>query len=127
MTDAAQPNAAGSEPATPDELRADIEQARADLAESVDALSDKLDVKGQATATVSDATHRAGAPASHVKQSAPEPVRRGVDSVGAKTGPVIARVSQQAAPHRGKIAAGAAAGLLIAVIVRRRRGRTGRT
>ena len=37
-----------------DELQADIEQTRAELGETVGALSDKLDVKGRAQQQVSD-------------------------------------------------------------------------
>jgi hypothetical protein len=34
---------------TPDEIKADIEQTRAQLADTVDALTDRLDVKARAT------------------------------------------------------------------------------
>jgi hypothetical protein len=44
---------------TPDEIQADIEQQRAQLAGTLDALSAKLDVKSQAQAKVADLKDRA--------------------------------------------------------------------
>jgi hypothetical protein len=49
-----------SPPATdPDAIRADIERTREDLAETVDALHAKLDVKGQAKAKVASVKNSA--------------------------------------------------------------------
>ena len=44
---------------TPEEIQADIEQQRAQLAGTLDALSAKLDVKSQAQAKVADVKNRA--------------------------------------------------------------------
>jgi cobalamin biosynthesis Mg chelatase CobN len=44
---------------TPDEIEADIEQQRAQLAGTLDALSAKLDVKAQAQAKVAEVKNRA--------------------------------------------------------------------
>lgn len=44
---------------TPDEIQADIEQQRAQLAGTLDALSAKLDVKAQAQAKVAEVKDRA--------------------------------------------------------------------
>jgi MYXO-CTERM domain-containing protein len=46
-------------PSTPEEIKADIEQQREHLAETVDALHHKLDVKAQAQAKVADLKDRA--------------------------------------------------------------------
>ncbi|MGI9156768.1 MAG: phage holin family protein [Marmoricola sp.] len=47
------------EPGTPEEIKADIEQQREHLADTVEALHDKLDVKAQAKAKVADVKARA--------------------------------------------------------------------
>lgn len=44
---------------TPEQIEADIAQQREELAETVDALTAKLDVKSQASAKVDDVKHRA--------------------------------------------------------------------
>lgn len=44
---------------SPEEIEADIEQQRAELADTVDALTAKLDVKAQAGAKVDEVKHRA--------------------------------------------------------------------
>lgn len=49
--------------ATPEELVADIEATRAELGETVEALSQKLDVKAQARQSLDDAKERATAQA----------------------------------------------------------------
>jgi len=109
-----------SEPSTPsqaDAVRAEIEATRAELAETVDALHDKLDVKARATEKVAEAKVRVSETASRAKAAAPPPVQHALDRVGEKAGPV----SQQLAPHRSKIIAGAAAVAVALFIVRKRR------
>lgn len=49
-------------PATTDEIREEIERTRADLADTVDALHAKADVKGRARAKMQDVKHRASTP-----------------------------------------------------------------
>lgn len=56
--------------ATQQELVADIEATRAELGETVDALSQKFDVKAQARDTLDDARQRATAQFQHVKDAA---------------------------------------------------------
>jgi Protein of unknown function (DUF3618) len=104
-----------------DIVRSDIEQTRAELAATVDALSDKLDVKGRAGDKVTEVKAKVAETATHVKESAPPQVQHALDVAGQKAGPVVQRVSEQAAPHRGKIIAGAAVAVVLLVIVRRRR------
>lgn len=49
------------------EIQADIERTRADLGSTVEALSEKLDVKAQAQNKVQDVTHRAAEQAKAVQ------------------------------------------------------------
>jgi len=58
------------EPQTPDEIEAEIEVQREQLAETIDALSAKLDVKSQAQAKVQDAKRTAQGKVAQVKQVA---------------------------------------------------------
>jgi len=59
---------------TPEQIEADIEAQRAQLADTVDQLTAKLDVKSQARAKVADVKHRAttddGAPRPEVLAAA---------------------------------------------------------
>jgi MYXO-CTERM domain-containing protein len=108
-------------PTDPDAIRAEIEQTRAELAETVDALASKLDVKGQAADKAEAAKAKVGAKASQAKAAAPEPVQHVMDTVGAKAGPVAHQVNAKVEPHRGKLIAGVGAGLLVLLVLRRRR------
>lgn len=78
-------------------MRADIAATRAELQDTVDALSEKLDVKAQAGKKIEAA-----------KAKAPEPVQQAVDTV---------------APYRTQLALGAAAAVLVLLVVRRVRNR----
>jgi hypothetical protein len=49
-------------PQTPDQIREEIERTRADLADTVDALHAKVDVKSRAQAKLDDVKHRATTP-----------------------------------------------------------------
>ena len=49
----------GTDTRSPEQIQADIEQQREQLAETVDALTAKLDVKAQASAKVEEVKHRA--------------------------------------------------------------------
>lgn len=108
-------------PNDPDAIRADIEATRAELAETVDALTAKLDVKGQASERADAAKAKVSEKAGQAKAAAPEPVQHAMDTVGAKAGPVTHQVNVKTAPHRGKIIAGVGAGLVVLLILRRRR------
>jgi hypothetical protein len=90
MTHAAEP----TPPTDAETVRADIEATRAELAQTVDALHHKLDVKAQAAAKVADARM--------------------------KLNDGVARA--RANPHRTEIVVGGIVALLAVVIVRRRRG-----
>ena len=104
-------------PQSPDEIRAEIEQTRAELGQTVDALTSKLDVKAQAHDRVDAAKATVAAKATQAKQAAPAPVRNALDQAGSAAAPVIER----ARPYGKQIAA--AAGALVLLIVLRRRSR----
>lgn len=112
---------AGATPSSPDAIRADIEQTRAELAETVDALGDKLNVKAQAADKADAAKQKVAATAAQARAAAPEPVQHALDSVGAKAGPAAHQLAVTTEPHRGKILAGTGAALLLLLVVRRRR------
>lgn len=125
------PTATG-EPATPDELRADIIRTRAELAGTVDELSAKLDVKAQASDKVqgvkdsaAHAVDRAKQSADRAKQSAPEPVRNAVDSVTATAGRAGHSVGERAKPFRRQILFGAGGAVVAALVLRSWRRRRG--
>jgi Protein of unknown function (DUF3618) len=105
-----------------DAVRADIADARAELAATVDALSEKLDVKARAREKVSLARQRSNALGRRVKGATPEPVQRAMAGLGGKAAPVMHQVSEKTAPHRAKIAAGAAVLVVALVVIARRRG-----
>jgi hypothetical protein len=98
-------------------VQSDIEQARADLAETVDALAGKLDVKAQASHKVAEAKQKAADTATRMKQSAPPPVQHALDVAGEKGRPLV----QKAEPHRNKIIAGVAVAVVLVLIVRKMR------
>lgn len=110
-----------SDAAEADLVPADIAATRAELAETVDALTSKLDVKARASDKVSEVKQKAAATADRARQAAPPPVQHALDAAGEKAGPVVRRVSTTAAPHRGKIAAGAVALVVLLLTLRRRK------
>ncbi|GAB2458542.1 DUF3618 domain-containing protein [Jatrophihabitans fulvus] len=77
----------------PEEIKAEVERTRAELAHTVDQLGEKLNVKAQA-----------GKKAESAKQSV-------VDTVH--------RVDTATRPHRAQIAAGVAAVLVAVLVIRR--------
>lgn len=113
----------------PDAIRADIEQTRAELAETVDALGAKLNVKAQASDAITSAKQtvtdtvkdKAASAAGSVRNVTPAPVQSALDTVGAKAAPVAHRVAATTEPYRGKVLAGAGIALLVLLIVRKRR------
>ena len=73
---------------TPDEIEAEIEVQREQLAETIDALSAKLDVKGQAQAKVEEAKQTAQSKVAQVKQTAQSTVGAAQAKVGSASGAV---------------------------------------
>jgi hypothetical protein len=96
-------------------IKADIEQTRAELAATTDALATKLDVKAQARTKA----QAAGAGVSRAYQSArssmPEPVQRAWSKAGTATSPLAAK----AAEDKRRTALVAAAVIVAALVVRR--------
>jgi len=78
----------GSEAQTPDEIEAEIELQREQLAETIDALSAKLDVKSQAQAKVEEAKQTAQHKVAHVKHTAQSTVGSASAKVGSASGKV---------------------------------------
>jgi hypothetical protein len=76
------------EPQTPDQIEAEIEVQRAQLAETIDALSAKLDVKSQAQAKVEGAKQTAQAKVAQVKQVAQSKAGSAQTKLGSASGSV---------------------------------------
>jgi hypothetical protein len=77
-----------SDAQTPDQIEAEIEVQRAQLAETIDALSAKLDVKSQAQARVEEVKQTAQAKVAQVKQVAQGTVGSARAGVGSASGTV---------------------------------------
>ncbi|MDQ1537676.1 MAG: hypothetical protein QOE58_2069 [Actinomycetota bacterium] len=110
--------------ADPDAVRADLERTRSELADTVDQLSEKLNVKAQVSEKVSTAKGRATETAARAKASAPPPVRQALDKAGQRVSPIAHQVSEQAAPHRKQMLAGLVATCVALLVARRRRARS---
>ncbi len=78
----------GAEAQTPDEIEAEIEVQREQLAETIDALSAKLDVKSQAQAKVEEAKLSAQHKVAHAKHAAQSTVGSASAKVGSASGSV---------------------------------------
>ena len=76
------------DPQTPDQIEAEIEVQREQLAETIDALSAKLDVKSQAQARVEEVKHTAQTKVAQVKQTAQSAVGSAQAKVGSASGGV---------------------------------------
>lgn len=104
-----------------EQLRAEIEETRADLADTVNALSAKLDVKARAKAKVDDVRATVTETVSQAKHSAPPPVQQSLDRAGAALVPAAAK----AKPYQHQILAAVGLAAVIAILARRRAGRAG--
>jgi hypothetical protein len=87
---------------TPDQIEAEIEVQRAQLAETIDALSAKLDVKSQAQAKVEDAKHTAQAKVAQVKQAVQGRAGSAQAKVGTASGSVGHTVKAGAVTPSGR-------------------------
>ena len=101
-------------------LKAEIEATRAELAETADALAAKLDMKAQASKKVHEAGEKVSDRYTHVKESAPPPVQKALDTTERAVSPLMA---QAAADKRRTVMvlAGTVALILVIRRVRRRR------
>jgi hypothetical protein len=104
-----------SPPETVAEIKSDIERTRAELAETVDALTAKLDVKEQAKQRVHEIAERAGSKYEQAKASAPEPVQQAIGTVEQAARPVV----DKAAQDKRKTAMIAGGVVVLVLIVRR--------
>ncbi|MDQ6849443.1 MAG: DUF3618 domain-containing protein [Actinomycetota bacterium] len=103
-----------------DAIRSDIEQTRAQLANTVDQLSDKMNVKAQASDKVAEVKGKIADSAAKAKAAAPPGVQRAIDKASEKATPIAQQVGAKAQPYRGKlIAAGVVLVLLIVRLSRR--------
>jgi hypothetical protein len=94
---------------------AEIEQTRAELADSVDQLSDKLSSKSQFGHRVESVRQAVSTGAAKAEAAAPPQVQHAVEKVGEQVGAVAHQVNVKTEPHRSKIVAGAAAALALVV------------
>ncbi|MBV9594226.1 MAG: DUF3618 domain-containing protein [Actinobacteria bacterium] len=109
-------DASGERAADPDQIRAEIETTRADLADTVNALSAKLDVKAQARQKLLEVRQEASRKGAQLRGSAPAPVQKSLDRVTAAAAPVLRR----AQPYKKQLVAAGAALALFMVVFRRR-------
>lgn len=106
--------------ATAEQIEADIAATRARLSESVDALADKVDVKGQAQRKVADTKEQAAEKVQEVKAQASEKVGQAREQVVTTSQGLLDRFKTASRPVQ--IAIGSAPlALLILLIVRRAR------
>lgn len=106
--------------ATAEEIEADIAATRARLAESVDALADKVDVKGQAQRRVAEGKEQAAEKVSQVKAQAEEKVGQAREQVVTTSQTLLARFKAASRPVQVSIGAAPLA-LLLLILVRRAR------
>jgi hypothetical protein len=100
-------------------LKADIEQARAELAGTADALAAKLDVKNNVKTAVDRKAHEAGERVTHAYESAkdatPEPVQKAWSRAESAAQPVVAKAGED----KKRTALVVAGAVVLAVVVRR--------
>lgn len=118
-TPSSEPAQSGEKPSA-DEIAADIEATRARLAESVDALSDKLDVKKQAKEKVHVATEDVRAKVAEAAGSAQQSVGAATDKAVAGSRTLVEKFLEASRPVQAAVVAVPLA-LVITLIIRRAR------
>jgi ElaB/YqjD/DUF883 family membrane-anchored ribosome-binding protein len=108
----------GKPPTEPEALRREIEQTRAELGETVEALAARADVKARAQDAVDDVKQRVHDAADEARQRA----RGAVDTVAYQVGKQRERVATLS-PQMRMVLGGVAAGLVALLLVRVLRGR----
>jgi hypothetical protein len=103
----------------PDQIKAEIERTRAELADTVDALTTKLDVKTQAKQRAADTQAKLAERWHAVTASAPEPVQQALTRAGELARPVATKAGED--KKRSALVAGGA--VLLLMITRRMRRR----
>jgi hypothetical protein len=115
------PDARGEAMTDPDEIKAEIDRTRAELAETANALAARLDVKAQARDKAQAAGERIAAKVEQVRESAPEPVQNALGKAEQAAQPVLAKAAED--KQRTAVTVGGV--LVLLVLVRRLRKRTG--
>lgn len=108
----------GKPPTEPEALRREIEQTRAELGETVEALAAKADVKARAQDAVDDVKQRVHEAAGEAK----ERVHGAVDTVAYQVGKQREKVAALSPPARAALVA-VAAGLVALLVIRTLRRR----
>jgi uncharacterized protein DUF3618 len=103
----------------PDEIKAEIEATRAELAETANALAAKLDVKAQAKDKAQLAGERIAAKVEQVREAAPPPVQNALGKAEQAAQPVLAKAAED--KQRTAVAVGGF--LVVLMLVRRIRKR----
>jgi ElaB/YqjD/DUF883 family membrane-anchored ribosome-binding protein len=102
----------------PEEIRSEIEQTREQLGETVEALAEKADVKGQAKAKVEETrqrfTRKAGDAREKIAGASPDQARDAASS---------AATTAQERPLPFAVAGAFVAGVVLGLVVARRRNR----
>lgn len=106
----------------PELIRAQIEQARADLADTVDRLSAKLDVKQQARQRVIDTRASAAQRLREAKQAAPPSVGQALDKLSETALPVLSQAVQRARANPQQVLVAVTVAAVITLIGRRAGG-----
>jgi chromosome segregation ATPase len=105
----------------PDEIKAEIDRTRADLAETVDALTSKLDVKAHARQRAAQAQAKVGERLQALTASAPPQVQQALARAGEMARPVAAKAAED--KRRTAVVAGAVGMFFVLARARRRRRR----
>jgi len=104
-------------PTTASELREEIEQTRAELADSVEALADKVDVPAKIHHQVDHAKEAIAEVSHKIGDATPEPVHTALHRAGAAAAPVV----DKAKPYRKQIGLAALVAGTVAIVTKRRR------
>lgn len=96
---------------SPEEIRADIEQTREDLGDTVEALAAKTDVKGQAKAKVESVKEKVTGAKDGAAERTPDSARAGVEQ---------AKTTATSNPVQSAAIAAFVGGVLVGIIIARR-------
>lgn len=106
----------------PELIRAEIAQARAELADTVEQLAAKLDVKQQTRQRVTDTRTLAIQRLSSAKDSAPQSVSQALDKLSETVLPVLNQVVQRARVNPRQVLVAVSVAVIITFIGRRAGG-----
>jgi hypothetical protein len=102
-----------------DEIKAEIDRTRGELAQTVAALAEKLDPKEQTRKHANQAKAELGARYIQARDNAPPPVHRALDTIEHAAAPVAAKARHKARQHKGNAPQIAAVAVVLLVVVRR--------